>query len=837
MKYVKLGSLAVRLVGGVSLLAAATASMPAFAQDAGAVDQATEEATEEGEIVVTGQFLNTGASSATKLDIAVIDTPFTVSSYNENFLKAIETTGVSDLYRYMAGVQRAGNTAYDVTIRGFKNGGGDRNSIVTDGMPGLAVRFGSPPTIGVQSVEVVKGPTSVLYGQAQPGGFINIISKKPQSTQQGEFNVRLNTGIGDFDRARALYGAFDITGPIDAAGTLLYRVVGEVGDAKGFRDFSQDHPVYIAPSLKWNIGPNTTLLLQGEYRKTRAHQSQNLVVTNRKITTIAPFTTQYQSRFDYQIDKGTVGSAMFEHEFSKALKFNVNYRYVDHFDSTFGYENNGATYTGTGPTAVATGLQSRRARGQENIRTYNFVDASFSAEFETLGLRHQMIFGGNMGTEVSDFNRSQFFSPGANGTAARTGGGPLGILPTTASPTLHINLLNPVHNELPLSSYPLCNITVPSQLTTTAQPFTITSPDGTTRTVTLTRAQYPTFGVNEAECSLPGSGLQWRVTTQKSKAVFVSDVISIGEFAKVLLGLRYANEKQELVEKRVANSFFPTKNDSSWLPMAGLVIKPKENISLYTSYSTSFVQVAPNTQDVNGNNPFPPTKAKSIEFGLKADLFDKRLNITTAYFDIKKQNTLNTTTSANDPTCPASVGTCSFPIGGERSKGYELEVSANPIDGWSMSMGYTHTAARISKSNVRGLNDAGVLVNIQEGARLTNAPDDTFNLWTRYDFQDGPLNGLGVGVGVAYVGDRVGYLPVATLPTGVANRVDELLTMPSFTLVDLGLYYKASENMNFTLKVANLFDKRYVESTGFSGDFQMLPGQPRLMTFSARFSF
>lgn len=758
-----------RILTGTSALALAfIAALPAHAQDAAQDGDADKDSSE---IVVTGQFLNTGASSATKLDIAVLDTPFSISAYNGEFMKAIETTSVADLYRYMTGVQRAGNTGYDVTLRGFKSGGADRNSIMTDGMPGLSVRFGSPPTIGVERVEVVKGPTSVLYGQAQPGGFINIISKKPSARAHYEISLKGSTGLGPLNRAKSVTGSIDATGPIDSDGKFLYRIVAEVADITGFRDFAYEHPLYIAPSLAWNIGDDTKLTLMGEYRKTRTHYDNYLVAPNRDVELVAKHTTSYQSADDYQIENGKVGTVLFEHDFGQALKFNASYRYVDHFDSAFGFDNN-AIRTVTQP-GVPTLLQ-RRARGQENIRTYGFLDANITADFDTFGLEHKLIFGGTIGKETSDFKRLQFFAA-----------------PATGPTSLDINILNPVHNEQPLSFYPL----------------------GT------------------------AANLTWRGTTQKSKGAYISDLISVGEMFKVMLGLRYANEKQVLVDQ--FNPGVPTnvKDDSAWLPLAGLIFQPTENISIYGSYSTSYVPVSANAQDNFGQNPFQPTKAKSIEGGIKAELFDKRLTMTAAYFDIKKQDTINTFAcltsaqlTAQGIPIPAgatiATGTCSAPIGGERSKGLELEISANPVDGWSLAFGYAHTEARISDSNIAN----------QVGSRLTNSPDDAFNIWSRYDFQNGALKGLGFGIGVAYVGDRVGYLPAATVPTNVP-AANELLLMKSFTLVDLGLYYKASDNLDFTFKISNLFDKRYIESTGFSGDIQMLPGQPRLATLSARVTF
>lgn len=759
-----------RLISSVSITAAAMV-LASAAHAQGAASTGETEPTQE--IVVTGQFLNTGASSATKLDMPVLDTPFSVSSYNDEFMKAVETTSVSDLYRYMNGVQRAGNTGYDVTIRGFKSGGGDRNSIMTDGLPGLSVRFGSPPTVGVESVEVVKGNTSVLYGQAQPGGFINIISKKPKSRSSYELSVRGSTGLGDLDRAKNITASFDATGPIDADGQFLYRVVAEVGDVEGFRDYAYEHPVYIAPSITWNISDDTKLTLMGEHRSTKTHYDNYLVAPDRDVSKIAALTTSYQSASDYQEERGTVGTAMFEHELSESLKFNAAYRYVDHFDSAFGFDNN---VIRTGGTTLG-----RRARGQENIRTYSFLDANITADFDTVGIGHKFIVGGTVGKETSDFNRTQFYTA-----------------PATGANSLDINILNPVHNEQPLSFYPLCNT-------------------GT--------------GLTVAICSAAGSQLTWRNTVQKSKGLYVSDLISFGEIVKVMLGLRYADEKQAIEERRVAGVAPQAKSDDAWLPMAGLVIQPTKQLSVYASYSSSYVPVSANAQDNFGRNPFNPTKANAVEGGVKAELFDKRLMITAAYFDIKKNDTINTYTcltatqlAANGIAVPTgatiATGTCSAPIGQERSKGFELEVSATPVDGWSLSAAYSHTQARVAKSNIA----------VQVGSRLTNAPDDTFNVWSRYDFQEGALKGLGVGLGFAYVGERVGYLPTVAEPV-------RLLPMPGFSLVDLGLYYKVTENLNVTFKVSNLFDKRFIESTGFSGDIQMLPGQPRLATLSARINF
>src|ERR1700736_7071285 len=119
------------------------------------------------EVVVRGRCLQTTSTSAMKLNTPVLDTPFSVSAYSESFLKSLETQSLQDTYNYMNGVKKAGQTAYDLTLRGFKTSGDDKNAIMVDGLPGLTARYSSPPTVALDHVELVKGPMSVLYGQIQ----------------------------------------------------------------------------------------------------------------------------------------------------------------------------------------------------------------------------------------------------------------------------------------------------------------------------------------------------------------------------------------------------------------------------------------------------------------------------------------------------------------------------------------------------------------------------------------------------------------------------------------------------------------------------------------------
>ena len=493
--------------GATPTQAAPAAQQPSDAPTGG---QAGGQADQGGgaDVVVQGRFVDSGASSATKLDIRVLDTPASVASYNGNFLRAIETTAVSDLYRYMTGIQRAGNTGYDISFRGFKTSGNDRNAIVTDGLPGLSVRFGSPPTIGVDHIELVKGPTSVLYGQGQPGGFINIITKKPKSTPAAEVALRGFQGVGSYDRQQGGLFSIDVTGPIFQDGDLLTaRAVAEGGHTRGFRDFSYEEPIFVAPSVAFKPFENTTITLGGEYRYVKTHYDTYLVAPNRDTSRIATINTVYQEEPDYLVERGTTANAFVAQQFTDWLKFNFGYRYVDHEDTQNNFD---VVAVRPGTELLANPTVQRRARGQENRRTYSFVDENLTAKLNTFHIGHTILLGFSGGAETASLNRTRFY----NGT--------------TTDGT-DVSLYNPVHNP------------------------------------NLSPNQYPLFNTGQS------ANLNWRYTVQNSFGFYGSDLINFFEYVKVLVGIRYANERQLIQDKRILTFVPITKRDTKWLPQGGPV--------------------------------------------------------------------------------------------------------------------------------------------------------------------------------------------------------------------------------------------------------------------------
>lgn len=729
---------------GAAAFGACLAAPAAFAADqpTPAAKPAAADAGEASvsEVVVTAKFISPAALSATKLNIPVQDTPVSVSSYTRAFMDAIQVVQVADLYRYMTGVQRAGNTGYDLTLRGFKTSGNDRNAIMTDGLPGLTVRFGSPPTVGTAHVEVVKGPTSVLYGQGQPGGFVNIITKKPLSSPETEVEMRGVKGIGDFDRAQGLIASVDTTGPLTDSGNLLYRFIAETGYSDGFRINSYERPIYVAPSVTWKLSDDTDATLQLEYRRSKTHYDTYLATPHKDIAFVPSIDTTYQEPGDYLLEEGKTATLFVHHDLPGKFRLNFGWRYVDHDDTQKNFDVVGVA---TNQTQV-----TMRARGQHNHRTYDFGDLNLTGDFQLGPIRNQMILGANLGRETADLNRLQFYN-----------------LPSQYNRSIY----NPVLGTLPpLDSFPLVNPNTPQNL-------------------------------ND------------RYSIDDAVGVYFSDLLTFTDQWKLMVGLRYAKDDLSIVDKKILTTPKQTASNDDWLPMAGLIFQPTPGWSFYVSYTTSFVPVSPSTIDVNGLYSFNPTTANSVEGGVKADLFDHRLTFTLADFDIHKKNVVNSFS--------CSFGTCSDQLGEEESKGFEAEVDASPLPNWQISAGYSYDDAKVVKSDIVA----------QRGARLTNVAKNNAHLWTRYDFEEGHLKGLGLGGGVSYVGSRTGLLPTTS--------TSPLLILPAYTTVDAAVYYRFNDRYDLTLKVTNLFDKTYYESAGFTADINILPGEPRTLTLTARARF
>ncbi len=528
-------------------------------------------------VSVQARFISAAGHSALKMDVPSRDTPFSISTYTGSFMHAIEAQKVDALYPYMTGIQSAGITGYDLVFRGFQSGGNDQNSILVDGLPGLATRFGSPATIGVSRIDVVRGPSSVLNGEEQPGGFINLITKKPEADPLYEFSVSGvaydGAGIGLTDKLGMDYAA-DLTGPVGSSKNVLYRLVMDDSNKDTFRNASYDHSIYFAPSLTWKISDATSLTAAYEYQRLHYSYDTYLVAPNSDINLAAPITTRYQQPNDYENENGSVLTLLFTHDFHNGMTWNLSTRDVWHTDEAHGFD----------VVAIRPNLLdvSRRARGQLNKRRYDYLDTNLQMPFDTFGIGHKMVVGLTAGRDSSTADRLQFFNAPAKG-------------PTS----LDMSIYDPIYTGVPaLDSLPLVA-------------------GGNTKL------------------------LNDRFTVLDSYGAYLADMMTLSPHWKATVGLRYARDRQSIRELKIPNVPSSSKTNSKALPMLGLVYQPNDRWSLYTSYSTSYVPPAANAIDINGVNSFVPTSAAQVELGSKVNFLDDRVTATAALYRIDEKNTFS----------------------------------------------------------------------------------------------------------------------------------------------------------------------------------------------------
>ena len=262
------------------------------------------------------------------------------------------------------------------------------------------------------------------------------------------------------------------------------------------------------------------------------------------------------------------------------------------------------------------------------------------------------------------------------------------------------------------------------------------------------------------------------VSDVKFFSAYAQDQISFGDHIDVVVGLRYDQFNIE------GTDLFPvvdrpfSRNDEKVSPRLGLIFKPQENISVYGSYSQSFL---PRSGDqflaltVTQQN-LAPEKFTNYEIGAKWDV-QPNLNLTLAVFQLERSNA--TTPDPRNPVASINIGTT-------RTQGIELAVTGNITSSWQVHGGYSYQDATLAGN---------------DSVRLGQVPQHQASLWNRYEFNDRFAAGLGI---------------IHQSSQFAAIRTNSNTTkLPAFTRVDAALYYDLSDALQLQLNVENLFNTDY----------------------------
>jgi iron complex outermembrane recepter protein len=285
----------------------------------------------------------------------------------------------------------------------------------------------------------------------------------------------------------------------------------------------------------------------------------------------------------------------------------------------------------------------------------------------------------------------------------------------------------------------------------------------------------------------------------KSYGFYLQNQIAFSDSLKLLIGGRYdwVTTENDILSNNIDE---PIRNDGAFSPRIGLVYQPSDTLSLYASYSSSFRPSLGFSINPDGGT-FKPTRGTQYEVGVKKDFLDRKLSATLAAYHITKTNV--TTPDPNNPSF-------SIQTGEQQSQGIELDIAGEILPGWKIIASYAYTDAEISKDNA-----------IPVGNQLDNVPFNQASLWTTYEIQKGNLRGLGLGLGLFYIGRRQGDL---------ANSFE----LPSHLRSDAALYYRR-DGFNAAINIRNLFDIDY-SSYSFGKTF-IQRGAPLTITGSIGWTF
>ena len=278
---------------------------------------------------------------------------------------------------------------------------------------------------------------------------------------------------------------------------------------------------------------------------------------------------------------------------------------------------------------------------------------------------------------------------------------------------------------------------------------------------------------------------------------YVQEQLDLG-IVQLVGGVRY--DRFDLATRDLIGTFDGARTDERWSPRLGVIVKPQANLSLYASYTESFLPQSGNQFTVLSTSTatLEPETFENLEAGIKWAVH-RDLLFTAAVFRLTRSNT-----RATDPLNPGFV----VLTGESRVEGFEAGLTGEPVDGLSLSLGYAYLDGEITSDT------AGA----KAGTVLEQVPEHQITAWTRYDVTPR----FGVGAGLVHLSDQFASL---------TNTV----VLPSYTRVDAALYFEATDTLLLQLNVENLFDETYFASA--HGNDNIAPGAPLNASITARMKF
>lgn len=520
--------------------------------------QPSVEGDEPIELVVTGE-QDTGysvpdASTATKTDTPLRDIPQSIQVIPRRVIEDQKITRLSDALRNVPGVVTSGNRrslAPDYVIRGFTTENTLRNGFT---FPGSSTTPANASAVSnnIERVEVLKGPASVLYGNLEPGGVVNYVTKQPLETPYyaGEFIV----GSDSFYNP-----TLDFSGPLTTDKRLLYRLNIGYENSGSFVDFVNRENFSIAPTLSYKIGDFTTLNFGYEYIR-QDGTPYNGFPANPLVFQLPRNRFLGEPGDREQSDTHNINFAI-SHRFNDNLEIRSGFftQFTNSKRSSFRLDF-GDLDGSLAPRFYETGTDDNQLYSLQNDLIW---------KFNTGTVKHQLLFGLEWTKSSGNFNYDDNYAD------------------------YSIDIFEPVYGA-----------TIPRDL----------------------------------------NYLSSQKKERNTIALYLQDQVTLLPNLKLLVGGRYDFNKQRDIFQEFNNinveepSVFNANNQvdsNAFSPRIGIVYQPIEPVSLYASYSRSFV---PNDSRTRTGEIIEPTRGTQYEAGIKTELLDNKLSATLAAYEIAKTN-------------------------------------------------------------------------------------------------------------------------------------------------------------------------------------------------------
>ncbi len=495
-----------------------------------------------------------GTRQAYKGDFASLETPqaeFTLSAEILRDAGALDLVQALDLSASVARQNNFGGLWNSFAVRGFVGDGNLPSNYLVNGFNAGRGFAGPRDLSGIESVEVLKGPRAALFGRGEPGGTVNLVTKRPTFKTAGE----LTFSAGSFNTYRT---DADYTTPL--SDVVAIRLIGFYEDADSFRDTIETQKQGLFPSLSWQITDRSQMNYEIEYSAQKIPQDRGVVAVNGELGVIP------KSRFlgepgDGPLKADVLGHQLeFQYDFSEGWSGLVGLNYRD--TSLEGLATESQFYGSRQFLGLDGQNLSRFRRYRDYDAAFHVFRAELNGAFETAGLEHRFVIG----LDADQFKNDQV-ALRARGSAiagqSLTDTRPSGL--TVAQDLFVINIFNPVYGAY---AFPPLDPVANSHLD--------------------------------------------QVETQESKGLFIQDQISLTDALDIRVGVRFDDYKQQLNNrlKQTVDNYAITQ----WSPQFGVVYKASDALSFYVAYGENFRPLSGATDENNLDPNLSRSNEAGIKF-------------------------------------------------------------------------------------------------------------------------------------------------------------------------------------------------------------------------------